>query len=339
MSGLKHFTRTFQDARLPAPLRRVGARPQPANTPRREPGPSLLAYRLNRLWLTPLYRRLFRVGLPALVICAFAGIWLADDTRRANLTGAMTAMVDRIQSQEAFMVHRMDIEGASPAVDKALRAMLPVTLPASSFDIDLPELRAAAERLDAIEKMELRIQPGGVLSAVVTERRPAILWRHARGLDMLDGGGHRVASVTSRDVRADLPMIAGEGAGAHAAEALALIDAIGPILPRLRGLERMGERRWDVVLDRGQRIMLPTDRPLPALQKVLAIDREDGLLSRDVVAVDMRDPSRPVLRMGLTAQNTLRRAAGLPELDAEGNLIDPEEGAKGGSKTASATRG
>ena len=41
----------------------------------------------------------------------------------------------------------------------------------------------------------------------------------------------------------------------------------------------------------------------------------------DVVAVDLRDPARPVLRMGLAAQNTLRRAAGLPELDAEGNLI------------------
>ncbi|MDO5369897.1 cell division protein FtsQ/DivIB [Paracoccus sp. (in: a-proteobacteria)] len=339
MSGLKHLTRTFQAARLPAPMRRAGARPQPAAAPRREPGPSRLAYRLNRLWLTPLYRRLFRVGVPILVICAFAGAWLADDTRRANLTGAMTAMVDRVQSQDAFMVHRMDIEGASPAVDKALRAMLPVTLPASSFDIDLPALRVAAERLDAIEKMELRIQPGGVLSAVVTERTPAILWRHARGLDLLDAGGHRVASVTSRDVRTDLPMIAGEGAGRHAAEALALIDAIGPILPRLRGLERMGERRWDVVLDRGQRIMLPTDRPLPALKRVLAIDREDGLLSRDVVAVDMRDPARPVLRMGLTAQNTLRRAAGLPELDAEGNEIDPEDGAGGGARTASATRG
>lgn len=339
MSGLKDLTRSFHTAVQPAPVRRVGARPAPARAPRREPGPSRLAYRLNRLWLTPLYRRLFRLGLPAFLVCLVAGLWLADETRRANLTGAMTAMVDRIQAQDAFLVHAMQIEGASPAVDRALRAMLPVTLPASSFDIDLPELRAAVEKLDAIDKIELRIKPGGVLSAVVTERRPAILWRHARGLDLLDGEGHRVASVTSRDLRTDLPMIAGEGAGAHAAEALALIDAAGPILPRLRGLERMGERRWDVVLDRGQRIMLPTDRPLPALQAVMTMEHGDGLLARDVVTVDMRDPARPVLRMGLAAQNTLRRAAGLPELDAEGNLIDPEEGAKGGTKTASATGG
>ena len=206
MSGLKDFTPVLSLARVRDIARRAGARPQPARAPRREPGPSRLAYRLNRMWLTPLYRRLLRVGLPAFLICMIGGLYLADDTRRANLSGGLTAMVEKIQSREAFMVHRMEIEGASPAVDKGLRAMLPVTLPASSFDIDLPELRASVERLDAIEKMELRIKPGGVLSAVVTERKPAILWRHARGLDLLDAEGHRVASITSRDMRTDLPM-------------------------------------------------------------------------------------------------------------------------------------
>lgn len=340
MQGLNHQAGPFHDPRTPAPVRPVGARPQPARAPRREPGPSRLAYRLNRLWLTPLYRRLLRVGLPAFLICMIAGLWLSDETRRANLTGGVAALIESIQTREAFMVHRMEIEGASGTVDRALRAMLPVTLPASSFDIDLAELRSTVERLDVIERVEFRIKPGGILSAVVTEREPAILWRHARGLELLDENGHRVASVTSREVRADLPLIAGEGAARVATEALALFAAAGPILPRLRGLERVGERRWDLVLDRGQRIMLPADRPLVALRQVLAVDAADGLLARDVVAVDMRDPSRPVLRMGLTAQNTLRRAAGLPEVDAEGNLIDPETvGRKTASSGGSARRG
>ena len=277
------------------------------------------------MWLRPLYRRLFRLGLPAFLICMVAGLYLADDTRRANLSGGLTALVDRIQSRESFMVRTMQIEGASPAVDKGLRAMLPVTLPASSFDIDLPALRTQIELLDAVEHVDLRIKPGGILSAVVTERQPAVLWRHARGIELMDRTGHRVASVTSRDLRADLPVIAGEGAGERAAEALALIDAAGPILPRLRGLERMGERRWDVVLDRGQRIMLPADRPLPALEQALALNRADALLLRDVIAVDLRDPQRTVLRLGLTAQNTLRRAQGRPELGPDGREIEPDD--------------
>lgn len=338
MSGLSHPNSPYDANGRPVPNRRAAVRPQPTRATRRDPGPSRLAYRLNRLWLTPIYRRLFRVGLPAFVLCMIVGLYLADETRRANLTGGVTAMVERIQSREAFMVKTMEIEGASPAVDKGLRAMLPVTLPASSFDIDLPALRTQIEMLDAVQHVDLRIKPGGILSAVVTERTPAVLWRHSRGIELLDASGHRVASVTSRDLRRDLPVIAGEDAGAKVEEALALIGAAGPILPRVRGLERMGERRWDLVLDRGQRIMLPADRPLAALEQVLAMDKADDLLARDVRVVDLRDPNRPVLRMGLYAQNTLRRALGLNPLDAEGREIEPIEADKktatGGKKTA-----
>ncbi|MFD2844724.1 hypothetical protein ACFSYF_18465 [Paracoccus cavernae] len=69
----------------------------------------------------------------------------------------------------------------------------------------------------------------------MTERVPVVLWRHSRGIELLDKTGHRVASATSRDVRKDLPMIAGEGADKAAAEAMLLLDAAGPILPACAG--------------------------------------------------------------------------------------------------------
>ena len=312
----------------PAPLRPAGGRPDMRpRAPRRDPAPSRLAYRLQRIWLTPLYRRLVRVGLPAFLVAMIVGLWLSDEHRRASLQGSLDGLVERIQQRDEFMVRLMRIEGASEAVDKGLRAMLPVTLPASSFDIDLEALRARVLRLDAVESVDLRILPGGVLSAVVTERTPALLWRHARGIDLIDRTGHRVASVTAREVRRDLPLIAGEGAANAAPEALALLDAAGPILPRLRGLERMGERRWDVVLDRGQRIMLPAEGALAALEHAVALKRDQDLFGRDVLAIDLRDSERAVLRLGLGAQNGIRRARGEPEIGPDGKIIDPADAA------------
>ncbi|MFD2844725.1 cell division protein FtsQ/DivIB [Paracoccus cavernae] len=61
----------------------------------------------------------------------------------------------------------------------------------------------------------------------------------------------------------------------------------------MRGLERVGERRWDLVLDRGQRIMLPVDGPLPALERVIALDKAQDVLGRDVAVVDMRSEGVP----------------------------------------------
>ncbi|WP_240637722.1 cell division protein FtsQ/DivIB [Paracoccus aestuarii] len=297
--------------------------PPPARQ-RRDPAPSRLKYRLERMWLTPLYRRVLRVGVPAFVLAMVAGLWLADEDRRAALTQNVTEVVTKVQSRDEFQVRVMTIEGASPVVDRALRAMLPVDLPASSFDIDLAALRLQVMQLDAVDTIDLRIKPGGILSAVVVERVPAILWRHARGIDMLDAGGHRVASVTSREVRPELPLISGEGADLVTEEALALFDAAGPILPRVRGLVRRGERRWDLVLDHGQRIMLPETGAVIALEAAIALDRAEDMLGRDIVAVDLRDPSRPVLRLGIDARNTIRTARGLPMLAPDGSVL-PEQ--------------
>ncbi|MDB6177531.1 cell division protein FtsQ/DivIB [Paracoccus sp. Z330] len=295
---------------------------------RRDPAPSRLKYRLERMWLKPLYRRIVRVGVPAFLVAMTAGVWLANEDRRAALNDGISGVIDKVQSREEFQVRMMTVEGASPVVDKALRAMLPVDLPASSFDIDLPALRLQVMQLDAIESIDLRIKPGGILSAVVTEREPALLWRHRRGIEILDENGHRVASVTARDVRPDLPLIAGEGADLVTQEALALLDAAGPILPRVRGLVRQGERRWDLVLDYDQRIMLPAEGAVIALEAAMTLNRSEDMLGRDIKVVDLRDPSRPVLRLGLDARNTVRLARGLPALGPDGNVLD--EGKKGG---------
>lgn len=326
MQGLNPFGRGESGAGRPAPVRHAPLRPAPtANkvTVRRDPAPSRLAYRLNRMMLRPLIRRLVRIGLPAFLAALVAGIWLSDETRRAHLSAGIDGIVDRVQHREAFMVHTMEIEGASEVVDKGLRAMLPVDLPASSFEIDLEKLRERVLKLDAVEAVDLRIKPGGMLSAVVTERKPALLWRHARGIDLLDKTGHRVASATARDVRGDLPIIAGEGAQKAAPEALALLDAAGPILPRLRGLERIGERRWDVVLDRGQRIKLPAEGALRAFEQVIALNQAQDMLLRDITVVDLREDSRSVVQIGLDAQNAIRRARGEQEVGLNGKPIQP----------------
>ncbi|MFV0410515.1 MAG: cell division protein FtsQ/DivIB [Paracoccus sp. (in: a-proteobacteria)] len=310
----------------PTPPRKGWPRPQQtAQKPRRDPAPSRLAYRLNRMWLTPSFRRMTRIGLPIFAVGFVALVWLADDDRRASLSGMFTGMVEAVQNRDEFMVKVMTIDGASEPVDKALRMMLPVDLPASSFDIDLEALRQDILMLDAVQDVELRIKPGGALAAKVVERQPVMLWRHARGIEQLDEGGHRVASVTARSVRPELPLIAGEGADKAAAEALQLYAAAGPLLQRVRGLQRMGERRWDLVLDRGQRIMLPSEGAVMALERAIALNQADDLLGRDVWALDLRDGSRLVVRIGIGAQNEIRAARGRPLLGPDGRELPQDD--------------
>lgn len=273
-----------------------------ARRERRDPAPSRLAYRVERLWLTPGFRKAVRFGLPSVLIVAIAAGLLADGGRRAAMQAKLAELRESVENRPEFMVTLMAIDGASEPVANAIRGMLPVTLPASSFRIDLGAFRAAIAQIDAVAGAELRIRKGGVLQVTVTERVPAVLWRRGAALEMLDVTGHRVATLLDRTARPDLPVIAGEGADAAVTEALAILHAARPIRARVRGLVRVGERRWDVVLDRDQRILLPESDPVTAIQRVIVLDQAEDLLGRDIAVVDLRNEMRPTIRLATPAQ-------------------------------------
>lgn len=292
-----------------------GAAPQPAEEPqRRDPAPSRVAYRLERLWLTPIYRRLLRVGLP-LAVVGLAGLaWFSDEGNRAMITDKVEQVRRAIEERPEFMVQMLAVDGASPELAGDVRALVPYEFPLSSFDMDLDATREVIEELDAVARAHVRIRSGGVLHIEIEERLPVLVWRDRAGnLIMVDHEGHRVAPLVTRSQRPDLPLVAGTGAitPRAVAEARALYAAAGPLTGRLRGLLRRGERRWDVVLDRGQVIRLPEEAPVLALERVIALDQAEEMLSRDIAVVDMRIPSRPTLRMAPGAVEEFRRIKSL----------------------------
>ena len=273
-------------------------------TPRLDPAPSRWAYRMQRWMLTPLYRNLLRFGLP-FVICFGAGsLYLGDETRRAEVVAVFTDLREQFQTRPEFMVNLMAIDGASSTVAADIREVTALDFPVSSFDLDLDAILTQIRDLPAVGDARLRVRSGGILQVDVTERVPAVLWRRADGLAVLDEAGMVMGSADTREAYATLPLIAGEGAYRHVAEALDLVRAAGPLGARMRGLVRMGERRWDVVLDRDQRILLPEEAPVQALERVIALDQVHDMLARDMAVVDMRLSARPTIRMneGAVAQ-------------------------------------
>ena len=263
----------------------------------RDPAPSRLAYRMNRLMLTPRFRTFLRFGLPVLIVVSIGAFWASDADRRLDVSDRVVEIKRQIEERPEFMVHMMAVDDVSDTVAADIRSILAMDFPMSSFDLDLDAIRAEVEELDAVASVSVQIRGGGILSINASERVPAMVWRNADGLTLLDRDGHRVSALNMRTDRADLPLIVGAGANELVPEALDLIGLSGSIAPRVRGLLRVGERRWDVVLDREQRIQLPEADPITALKKVIALDAAQDLLARDIAAIDFRNPRRPVLRL------------------------------------------
>ncbi len=262
-----------------------------------DPAPSWLSYRMQRWMLTPGIRLGLRIGVPFCLTFAVASAYLADPGHRDALRLYVQELRASIQERPEFVVSLMAIDGAGLNLAQNIRDTVPLEFPVSSFDLDLEAIRQVVIGLDPVKSASVRIRPGGVLQVDVTARQPAVVWRTRDRLTMLDRAGVHVDDLGVRSAQPDLPLVAGVGADAHVPQALALIAAASPLGNRLRGLVRMGERRWDVVLDRGQRILLPPDDPVRALEWVIVLDQGTELLERDVMVVDMRVVERPTLRM------------------------------------------
>ncbi|MCC5968616.1 MAG: cell division protein FtsQ/DivIB [Pararhodobacter sp.] len=289
---------------------------EPARRFRRDPSPSRTAYRLHRMWLTPFIRQGITLGLPVFLITLTLGLWLGDDARRDQAVGFFSDLRTAFENRPEFQVTTLSVHAETPEVSQAISARLALEFPVSSFRLDLEELRRATEALDAVETAALRIRSGGVLEIAVAEREPVMVWRHHSGLELVDAEGRRIARLAAREARADLPLIAGEGAPAAIAEAQQILAAASPLRERLRGLVRVSDRRWDVVLDQDQRILLPAQNAVVALERVLALDAAQDLLARDVRVVDLRDAARPTIRLSQPAMTELHRirnqASGVP---------------------------
>ncbi len=264
---------------------------------RADPAPSRLSYRFQRWMLTPGIRMGVKLGLPICAIAAGIGLYFASENRREALAAYIAEIRTSIQERPEFMVNLMAIDGAGPGLSEDIREVVPLDFPISSWDLDVEQMRDTITGLDPVKSATVRIRPGGILQVDVVERQPVIVWRTRDGVELLDETGVHIDEVGSRKDHSALPLIAGKGANAHVGEALEIFRTSRSLGPRVRGLVRVGERRWDLVLDRGQRIMLPTDRPVRALERVLAVNEVQDLLERDVAVIDMRLGQRPTIRM------------------------------------------
>jgi len=266
---------------------------------------------MQRLWLTPRFRFFMRYGIPAMAMAMAVVLFLANPERRDTVSGMIALAKEQVTERPMFMVNLMSIEGASPDLADALRAKLALRLPQSALALDLDAIRSSAENFDAVARAVVRFGAGNVLQISIVERQPAWVWRTDGGLILLDDAGHRVAGLAARADRPDLPLIAGEGADQATLEASAILTAAGPLADRIRGLIRISTRRWDLVLDRDQRILLPADNPLAAVNELMALNMAQDLLARDLLSVDLRNPQRPVLRLAPPALDAMRAAQGI----------------------------
>lgn len=157
---------------------------------------------------------------------------------------------------------------------------------------------AARERLESlawVQTASVERRLPDLIHVTLVEREALALWQLEGALQVIDAEGRVIPDADPADF-AGLPMVVGEGAEREAKELFRLLDSEPYLRTRVEAAVRVGTRRWNLRLQPGIDVRLPEEGALEAWQTLARLDREDGLLSRDLVVIDMRQPDRLLVR-------------------------------------------
>jgi cell division protein FtsQ len=157
----------------------------------------------------------------------------------------------------------------------------------SIFGADIQSARGRLLALDWVADVQVRRQYPDSIAVAIVEKLPFALWQSADGLYVVERSG-RVITKTQASAFPGLPMFIGDGAPALGAE---LVDAVAQhraVVARVKAMQRVSERRWNLLLDDGVVVKLPETGWAKQLDELEHLIVDKGVLERDIKEIDLR---------------------------------------------------
>ena len=203
---------------------------------------------------------------------------------------------DAVAKSAGFNIAAVNISGRKHMTQDEVLAIGGVTGRRSLLFLDAADVR---DRLKAnpwiADATVLKLYPDR-LSIEITERNAFALWQDHGQLSLIAADGAVLEPFVSRNF-ASLPLVVGKGGATRAKDFLDLLAGYPQISNDVKAIVFVGERRWNLRLANGLDIRLPETGVQAALDRLVQLDREDRLLSRDIVAIDLRLPDRVTVRL------------------------------------------
>ena len=252
--------------------------------------------RRGRVRSGPDWRRRRRIAAGALVAVAIGGLfglWSSGWIDRQ--AGRSAAEILAASGRAGLKVADVLVEGRTRTARSEILDALAVArdVPILGFDPHLAQARLEALPWVRDATVERRL-PDTVFVRLV-ERQPLALWQQDGRLTVIDRAG-AVIDGAPPEAFANLPLLVGEDAPSHALDLVAMLDREPELRRRVAAAVRVRGRRWNVRLDSGIDVRLPESDPGAAWAQLARLQREDGVLERDVIAIDLRLPDRLIVR-------------------------------------------
>ena len=260
------------------------------------PRPSKIRYRLERVWLRLWLRKLILYLSLILVFSTFCLLIFVYSNDWIKLKDYKNYFKNNIFERPELSVSKLEIKTTNLDLINQINAILKLSFPINSIKLDINHIQKIINQIDSVESSNVRIKDSGVLLVEVIERKPVAVYRENDDLALIDLKGYKINNIFSRNDRKDLPLIVGTEGNYQVKEALEIYQLLSIYLDEIRGLIRIGERRWDIIFKNNKRIKLPEKYPKRSLRKFLSSEKNYLISSNDFVIIDLRFTNKIILR-------------------------------------------
>jgi len=198
-------------------------------------------------------------------------------------------------SNLGFSVQNILVEGRHHTDASILKAMININKDDPLFAFDPREAKIQIQKIAWIENVHIERRLPNTLYIELIERKPIALWQSEKTLKLIDSKGD-VIPVTDLSPFKDLITVIGKDAPQQTAALMKALNASSDIEDWVEAAGLISGRRWDLVLDNGVRVKLPEDNSSQALSRLAEAQHENDILNKNLKSIDLRDPSRIVVR-------------------------------------------
>ena len=210
---------------------------------------------------------------------------------------------DNAANALGFGIAAISVSGGSQVTRDRALALAGVTSRSSLlfFDAEAARARLLANPWIA-DAAILKLYPDRLL-ITIAERRAFALWQRNGQVSVIADDGTVLQPFVGDRYRG-LPLVVGSGAERRAKDFIGLLDRYPEIRSTLRASVLVAERRWNLRLTNGLDVRLPDGDLRAALDRLVKLEHDKRLLSRDITSIDLRLPDRVTVRLSDAATPT-----------------------------------
>lgn len=190
-----------------------------------------------------------------------------------------------------FTVQNVMVKGRVHTDADTIKAIVNIQQGDPLFSMDPAEAQNMLEKLSWVKTAQVQRRLPDTIFIQLEERKPLALWQRQQKISLIDEDG---VVLTDRNLSEfkDLVIVTGKKSEVEAFNLIKQLYAEPDITKLVEGAVFVSERRWNLKLKDGKEIKLPEDDIGFALRRLAVMDEEEGLLSRSILSVDLRERDR-----------------------------------------------